>query len=456
MELANPESISYSTDKYSSKLISWTARGAYVYKDRYMATATGRYDGSSRFGENNKWGFFPSVGLGWKINQEAFLKDWDMLSNLKVYTSLGITGNQEIDNYASLSKLTSVEYIYGNSPIQGFIEEIGNPDLKWEKTTQFDIGVEIGLWDRVDITADFYQRNTTDLLYEVPIPTTSGYSSMLQNIGEVENKGVELSISTRVIDRSFKWDVSLNMSINKNQVVKLYGDVDTISLEDEQGIGSFLIVGQPVTGVWARESAGIITSREQLEAYSSIRPDAQLGEEMYVDRNADGTINSKDYKMIGTTDPNIFYGISTRLQYKNFALDVYGYGATKTASESTGNYLLFGENQVQNRNYIPSKYAYDRMWSTHNPEGVFPRAGAREVYFSDRTHGDRRYFIVKNIKLSYAIRPTENINWFNDTTLYVNAQNYFCFSNFRGYNPENGDINYPLAKALIFGIKANF
>jgi hypothetical protein len=387
------------------------------------------------------------------------MKDVDMISNLKVHVSYGVTGNQEIDNYASLAKLTSVEYIYGNTPIQGFIEEIGNPDLKWERTTQYDIGLDLGLWGRVNIVTDFYKRNTTDLLYDVPIPTTSGYKSMLQNIGEVENKGMELSVNTRIIDREFKWDVNINMSVNKNQVIELYGGIDTINLGVvKQGeIESFLIVGEPVTGVWTRESDGIITTQAQLEAYSSIRSDAQLGEEMYVDKNGDGIINSKDYKMIGTTEPSIFYGISTRLQYKNIALDIYGHGATKTASKYSGNYLVFGENQIQNRNYIPSKYAYDRMWSESNPDGTFPRAGAREVYFSDRTHGDKRYFIIKNIKLSYDIKPNMvNMNWFNNITVYVNAQNYLSFSNFRGYNPENGDVNYPLAKTLIFGINANF
>ncbi len=457
MSLANPESIGYGTDKYSSKLISWTARAAYIYKDKYMLTATGRYDGSSRFGANNKWGFFPSVGLGWKVDQESFMKDNEVVSNLKVRGSYGITGNQEIDNYASLASLSNVNYIDDNTPILGFKEGLGNPNLKWERTQQLDIGVDVGLWSRVNIALDYYKRNTTDLLYNVPIPTTSGFKSMLQNIGEVENQGFEFSANARVIDSEIKWDVNVNLSKNVNKVVELYGDVEKIRVGETQGIAEFLIVGEPVNGLWARESAGIITTQEQLNAYQAIRSTAQLGEEMYADNTPDNKINSDDYILIGSTEPDLFYGISTSLKYKNISLNVYGQGATGIATDDTG-YLIYGENQIQNRNYIPSKYAYERMWSESNPNGTFPRAGAREVALSDRTNGNRNYFIIKNIKLSYDIKPAllSDAKWVKDFTVFVNAQNYFAISNFRGYNPENGDVEYPLAKALILGINVNF
>jgi len=457
MSLADVASISYSTDKYSSKLISWTARAMYAYQDKYMLTATGRYDGSSRFGANNKWGFFPSVGFGWRINNESFLQGNENISNLKLRGSYGVTGNQEISNYASLPSLSDVNYIFGNTPILGFKESLGNPNLKWERTAQIDVGVDIGLWNRVNVTLDYYKRNTTDLLYNVPIPTTSGFSSMLQNIGEVENQGFEFSANARVIDRELKWDVNVNLSKNKNQVVELYGDVEEINLGEEQGVAQFLNVGDPISGVWARESAGIITTQEQLDAYQEIRSTAQLGEEMYADNTPDNSINSDDYILIGTTDPNFFYGLSTTLEYKNIKLNVYGQGATNIATTAT-DYLIYGENQIQNRNYIPSKYAYDRMWSESNPNGIFPRAGAREIYPSDRTNGGRNYFIIKNIRLSYNLKSTllRDADWVKDFNVFTNVQNFVSFSNFRGYNPENGNVNYPLAKALIFGINVNF
>lgn len=459
MELATQESVTWNSNKYSNRLISWTARAAYSYDSKYLLTVTGRYDGSSRFGANNKWGFFPSVGFGWRIDQEGFMANADMITNMKFRTSYGVTGNQEIGNYKSLSSLGTSYYVFDGTPILGFAETIGNPDLKWERNIQYNVGMDISFWNRLDFNIDYYSRHTSDLLYNVPIPTTSGYSSMLENIGEVKNYGLELTAHARVIDSDFKWDVTANVSSNKNEVVELYGDVDRINLGASTGeIARYLIVGEPVNALWARESAGIIRTDEQLTAYQQIRSSAELGEEMYVDKNDDGSINSDDFVKIGSTEPKFFYGISTNLAYKNFTLDIYGQGARDLAAqdENTG-YLTFGENQVQNRNYLPTQYAYDRMWSPENPNGSFPRAGAQEIYLSDRTNGGWNYFIVKNIKLGYDFSSLiSNQSWIQELNFYVNAQNYLTFANHRGYNPENGKVDFPYAKTMIFGIRAKF
>lgn len=186
---ASRETVDYGSDKYQNSLVSWTGRVSYAYNDRYLLTATARYDGSSRFGANNKWGFFPSVGLAWRASQEAFLIDNKYITNLKLRASFGVTGNQEIGNYKSLAQLNADNYIYNDGELQGYYESIGNPDLKWERANQFDIGIDLSLWNRLHITADYYYRKTSDLLYQVPIPSTSGFSSMLSNVGSVLNKG---------------------------------------------------------------------------------------------------------------------------------------------------------------------------------------------------------------------------------------------------------------------------
>lgn len=477
MTLADRSSIAYSSKKYSNKLISWTARASYAYNDKYMLTATGRYDGSSRFGENNKWGFFPSVGIGWRINQESFLVDNKVISNLKLRASYGVTGNQEISNYSSLPQLTAANYNYNGSLLQGFTESIGNSDLRWERTNQYDVGIDIGLWNRLDINVDYYNRTTNNLLYSVPIPTTSGYSSIMDNIGEVKNNGIEVSVSSLILDRDFKWTIGVNMSMNKNKISELYGGVEKILIgTSANGFARFLEVGNPVNSIYARESAGIIRTQEQLDAYRKIRSTANLGEEMYVDHTANNSIGTDDYVCIGSPEPKFFYGISSNMSYKKFTLDIYGQGAHDYASISgidnsafgntsvsigyasaTDSYLMYGENQILNQNYQPSKYAYDRMWSVNNPNGTFPRAGAKDVYFSDRTSAHWSYFIVKNIKLGYDFSSSiKKINWIKELTVYVNAQNYFNTANHRGYNPENGDTTYPWAKTMIFGINAKF
>lgn len=452
------ESIGTNSDKYSNRLISWTARGSYSYADKYLLTVTGRYDGSSRFGENNKWGFFPSVGLAWRVDQESFMRNNEVISNLKLRTSYGVTGNQEIGNYQSLSVLESAYYVYNDMPILGFTETIGNPDLKWERNIQYNIGVDVSLWNKLDLSVDYYTRRTSDLLYDVPIPTTSGYSSMLQNIGEVKNSGLEFTAHARILDSDFKWDLSANFSTNDNKIVELYGGVDKINLgTSSAGIARYLIVGEPVNSVWGRESAGIIQTQEQLTSYQTIRPSAKLGEEMYVDHNKDNTINSSDYVNIGSTSPDFFYGISTNLSYKKLSLDIYGQGATGLASNADENYMIFGENQIQNRNYLPTQYAYQRMWSPTNPNGTFPRAGAQEVYLSNRTNGDLKYFIVKNIKLGYDFSSIiEKYNSIKELNVFITAQNFINTANHRGYNPENANVTFPYSKTMTIGIRAKF
>lgn len=206
---ASRETVDYGSDKYQNSLVSWTGRVSYAYNDRYLLTATARYDGSSRFGANNKWGFFPSVGLAWRASQEAFLIDNKYITNLKLRASFGVTGNQEIGNYKSLAQLNADNYIYNDGELQGYYESIGNPDLKWERANQFDIGIDLSLWNRLHITADYYYRKTSDLLYQVPIPSTSGFSSMLSNVGSVLNKGYELSITGNIVNTNdFKIDAT--------------------------------------------------------------------------------------------------------------------------------------------------------------------------------------------------------------------------------------------------------
>ena len=228
---ASRETVDYGSDKYQNSLVSWTGRVSYAYNDRYLLTATARYDGSSRFGANNKWGFFPSVGLAWRASQEAFLIDNKYITNLKLRASFGVTGNQEIGNYKSLAQLNADNYIYNDGELQGYYESIGNPDLKWERANQFDIGIDLSLWNRLHITADYYYRKTSDLLYQVPIPSTSGFSSMLSNVGSVLNKGYELSITGNIVNTNdFKIDATINLSRNINKVKELYNNVESITL----------------------------------------------------------------------------------------------------------------------------------------------------------------------------------------------------------------------------------
>jgi len=452
----------------------------YAYDDKYLLTATGRFDGSSRFGADNKWGFFPSIGLGWRITQEKFLKDNPVVTDLKLRASYGVTGNQEIGNYQSLPQLLQSNYTNGSDLLLGYYESIGNDELKWERTAQWNFGIDLGLWNRITLNFDYYIRNTSDLLYNVPIPTSSGYSTILSNVGEVQNKGWEFTLGANLYkDRDWSVDASVNATYNKNKIKKLYGDVDEVTLNNgSMGLSRRLVVGQPVDGVYALQSAGIIQTEEQLADYKAAVPSsastAQLGDEMYVDQDGDGKISSSDYVCIGSIQPKVFYGFNLNVSWRQLSLSVYGQGGYKYASivgadnsatsgtawalgyANVGSYLLYGENQVTNLTYIPTQYAYDRMWSTTNTGGTFPAAGAHNVYLSDRTNGDWNYFILKNISLSYDLTSVIGIKTVRSLAVSLNFQNFVTFANHRGYNPVNGDISNPWGKSIIFGINAKF
>ena len=480
MGLADKSSVSWGTNKYSNKLISFTGRVSYVYDDKYLLTATSRWDGSSRFGANNKWGYFPSVGLGWRLSQESFLKENKVITNLKIRGSFGITGNQEIGNYKSLAQLTGSNYTDGSSVIYGFKESIGNGDLKWERTTQFDLGFDLSLWNRIDLAFDYYTRNTNDLLYNVPIPSTSGYSSILSNIGKVTNKGWEFSIGGNIMqNKDFNLYASVNVTYNQNKIKELYGGVDEVAVRYEAGgLARVLKVGNSVDAIYARHSLGIIKTQEQLDEYKKKVPNtaanAQLGDEMYEDIDGDGSISSNDYVCLGSVQPKYFYGLNLSMEYKGFGLSVYGQGGHKYASiagaedyyannsawamsyANLTSYLLYGENQISNNVYIPTQYAYEHMWSPENPNGNYPTAGAHDVYLSDRTNANWKYFILRNIQFNYDLAPLLNIKSVKSLKVNLNFQNFVTFANHRGYNPINGDTSNPWAKSIILGINAKF
>lgn len=476
MGLGDRASIAYGSNKYSNTLVSLTGRLTYAYKDKYLLTATGRYDGSSRFGENNKYGFFPSAGIAWRVEQESFMEDVkDLITNLKIRASYGITGNQEIPNYRSLAKLESDNYIFNDVILNGYKETVGNPDLKWERTSQVDLGFDLSLWNRLNVSFDYYQRRTSDMLYNVPIPSTSGFSSMWSNVGEVENKGYEFTIGGRIIDRAFKLDASVNGSHNENKITKLYAGVTRIegSTNAEGGITRNLVVGYPVNSVWGRKSMGIIRTQQQLDEYTSRIKNEQshLGSEMYADLNDDGIINSKDYVSMGSTSPKFSYGLTLNMKYKGFSLDIYGQGAFGYASPAGGdnrsfgsaqgaygftnlaNWAIYADNSISNSKYlVPTQDGYKKQWSESNPGGTLPRAGAKNVYLSDRTNADWSYFLIKNIQLSYEFK----VGHVKSMQVFVNAQNYISFANHIGYNPENGDVSYSWAKTVTIGVNAKF
>lgn len=480
MSLADKSSVAWATTKYDNKLISFTGRVTYGYNNKYLLTATNRWDGSSRFGKTNKWGYFPSLGIGWRITQEPFLRDNKVITDLKLRTSYGITGNQEIGNYSSLAQLISADYTNSTDIIKGFAESMGNKDLKWERTSQWDWGFDLNLFNQINVNVDYYKRHTNNLLYNVPIPSTSGYSTVLSNVGAVSNHGVEINVGGTILNqKDFKITASVNATYNENRIDKLYGDVSEVAIRYESsGLARVLKVGNPVDAIYARKSLGIIKTQAQLDAYKKNVPNtasnAKLGDEMYADILKDGTISSADYISLGSVQPKYFYGINTGIEYKKVSINIYGQGGFNYASvagaedyyangsawamsyANLGSYMLYGENQVLNNVYIPTGYAYKRMWSTKNPNGDYPAAGAHGIYLSDRTNANWNYFIVKNIQCNYDLTSALKSRFIKKIVVSLNFQNFITLANHRGYNPINGDISNPWYKSVFFGLNASF
>lgn len=483
---ADQASIKVASDIYSNRLISWTARGTYSYKDRYLLTATVRFDGSSRFGADSKWGTFPSVGLAWRASEEDFLKDNKIITNLKLRASYGVTGNQEIGNYQSLARLATstgdANYSDGKGSLIGFYESIGNSKLKWESTHQMDFGFDLTLYDRVHMNFDYYNRQTKDLLYTVPIPSTSGYKNVLSNVGEVENNGLEFAVSADVV-KTKDWNVTVgaNFTYNTNKIKKLYDGADRITVYDGSattGLSRVLEVGQPVNGVYAYKSLGIIKSQDMLNAYLEKMPSLKglvgVGSEMYEDVDGNGTLNINDAQCIGSIEPKYFYGFNLGVQWRDLKINVYGQGAFKYASmagsedyynngskwaiayQNTGSYALWVDNSVKNQLGVPSKDGYANMWSPENPDGTAPAIGAKGSLLSARTNADWAYFILKNIQLSYDFSKLIKCQHIKGLVFNLNLQNFFTSANHIGYNPENGDVSNPYGKTVMMGVNVKF
>jgi TonB-linked SusC/RagA family outer membrane protein len=329
-----------SSNRTKFALNSYFARVNYGLKDKYLATITARADGSSKFGENTKYSLFPSAALAWRVSEEDFLKSNSVISNLKLRTSYGLTGNSEISPYSSLSLLSSSDYpaVLNDTRVSGTgINRLANPDLKWEKTAQYDAGVELGLLNnRVSIEGDIYYRKTTDMLLDAPVPRTSGYATIRKNVGSMENKGIELALNTvNVQGKNFSWNTTFNISMNRNKVLSLAtrSDIFGIGGPNFTNPTNIIRIGQPVGSFWGLTRLGTWSEAEAQEAakFVSYRNNLTIlpGDIKYLDVNGDHIINDADRSIIGNGSPKAWGSFLNTFKYKNldFTIELqYSYG----------------------------------------------------------------------------------------------------------------------------------
>ncbi len=452
-------------------IMSYLGRINYNYKGRYLFTASGRYDGSSRFGTNNKFAFFPSGAFAWRASEEDFIKNLNLFSNLKFRLGYGVTGNQEIGLYTSLATLGSVNYTIGQTLATGFYpNSIPNPDLKWERTGQYDAGMDIGIFDnRVSFTADYYYKNTTDLIYSVAIPFVSGFGTSLQNIGSVENKGLELGLETNNLNRGFQWRTSFNISFNRNKVLELGGEpYKDIGGEDggnlKTGSVHRLVVGEPIGVFYGYVFDGIFQDQRELAAGPK-GPTNFIGGKRYKDISGpngvpDGSVDATyDRAIIGDPNADFFGGLTNTFSFKGFDLNVF---------------LLYSKgNQILNYNAIelglPSggQNVYADLinrWTPQNHSNVYAQATTnRSAVFSNQFVEDGSYLKVKTVTFSYLF-PRLKSKSITGLKLYVTGQNLLTFTKYSGYDPEvsfrgasNLEIGedyggYPQSRSFLFGV----
>lgn len=449
-------------------LMSYLARVNYTLKHKYLFSLNARIDGSSRFGQNNKYGFFPSASAGWRISEETFMEPVkETITNLKLRASYGFTGNTEINVYESLATLGSNSWIIGNQLVSGFFpNRIPNPDLKWERTGQLDVGLDLGLWNnRLRFTVDYYKKKTTDLLYDVAISSTSGYQTMLKNIGSVENQGYEFSVESDNLTGEFGWNTSFNISFNQNKVLELGGE-EYKELSEGDGhlkTGSVrrLIIGQPIGIFYGYRFDGIFQNEEECKQQTSSPSSIGVGLRRYKDLNGDGKVDAtNDREILGDANPKFYGGMTNTFSYKGFELNVF-------LQYSYGN-KIFNYNAIELETPTGGQNAYAALtdrWTPENPSNIYPKASTnRAVLVSDRFIEDGSYLKLKTLSVSYSF-PKVNIKHIQGIRLYVTGQNLLTWTKYKGYDPEvsyrgasaleaGEDFGgYPQSKTFMFGVK---
>lgn len=445
-------------------LISMFGRVNYDYKKKYMLLASIRRDGSSRFGWNNLYGTFAAFGAGWKIDEENFLKDKKWISNLKLRYSWGENGNNSIGDYRAFGTLAGGNYSFGGNLSNGLIPNTTpNPDLTWEKTRSSDFGFELGLFNRIDFTADYYIKKTNDLLLELPVAMVSGYSSMWKNVGSVQNKGLELELNTKNIVGEFRWNTSGNIAFNSNKVLQLGSDNAPIYTGFSNST-NIIQVGQELNSFYLYEAIGVLSTADINNPDIAKTNGAIAGDVKYRDTNGDGIINEDDRHIIGSPTPDYYWGFTNTFSYKNFDLSVffqgqkggYSYALLGRAIDRTG---------MGTTTNVMGNWA-NRWRSDENPgDGKTPRLdGTTGSLLDTRWLYDATYIQLKNITLGYTVpQDLSNKLKISNLRIYVSLENVWRKDHYYGgYNPESVQSDgtdygaYPNAKVYMMGLNFNF
>lgn len=445
------ETQSRNTNLQEWTLESYMLRLNYSLLERYLVTVTGRVDGSSRLAEGNKYGLFPSVAFAWLLSDEAFMQQQTIFSDLKLRLSYGDVGNTGIQPYQTQGRVSRVGYSFGDQSVFGFQSaELANSNLRWERTRQIDLGVDFGVLNqRVTGTVGLYQQNTIDLLMNRQLPPTSGFASTLENVGSTRNRGLEIGLSTVLIQTErpggFRWTTDVNFHTNRNEIVELYG-----GREDDPGNGWF--IGQPINVLYDWEFVGIWQESErELAAQYGHQP----GDMRLRDVTGDGRIGADDRVILGSEAPEWTGSLTSRMNYRNvdFSFQVYATQGVTIFSQAGGTSLGGMINLRRGYNLNSRNIHY---WTPDNPSSDFPQPRVRgHDYSTPMAYFDASYVRIRNITLGYNFSPRMlDVVGFSRARIYSTVQNPFTFTSFPGLDPEGArNHDMPNYRTFMMGIE---
>lgn len=440
----------------NSVLLSYLGRVNYGFDNKYLFTASFRADGSSRYSEGNKWGYFPSGAIAWKVSEEEFMKAQEAISTLKIRSSWGMTGSQAISPYATLNRLFPGYTVFGDELYNFLAPGSTLPgDLKWETTEQFDLGLDLGLWnDRIILGADYYIKTTEDLLSTVRLPSSFGYTTTIDNVGSIENKGVELNLFAQLFSADFRWSLDGNISFNRNKVLSLN--------EGQPILTNFINV------ITVADNFSIMEEGKPLGQFYGYQEDGytESGAIKFKDLNNDGEISEEDKTYIGNPNPDFYYGFNSNMTYKGFQLDLFFQG-------SKGNDIMNVSAISSTMDYgqglnMPEEVLTDN-WTPQNTDAKYPKISRNSTArVSDRFVEDGSYLRLKNVLLAYNF-PLKNSEgkFLQSLRIYASGQNLLTFTDYSWWDPEvnsKGSDNrlgidhfsYPIPKSYTIGLNATF
>lgn len=465
-------------NSWRSVLTSILGRVFYSYQNKYLFTATIRRDGSSKFGKNNRYGYFPSFSLGWNVAEEKFMENVHWLDQLKLRGGYGVLGNQEIDNYQYSSTITTgINYPDGNGGLlQGaFPKNFANPDIKWEETAMTNVGIDFMAFNnRLSLTADYYVKNTKDILLTVPIPISSGGANdPIRNAGKIRNNGFEFNLGW--MDQpnpDISYGINLIGSFNKNKVIAMGSESGSIKggSTNQNITTSETKAGYPIGGYWLISTAGYFNSQEEVDAYAKdgkkIQPAAEPGDIKFVDANNDGVINDDDRVFQGSPFPDFTFALNGNMRYKNFDLSIGLQGVLGNKIYNATRQTL--EDVTKGSNFLASCLVY---WTPENKNASHPRLTWDDPNRNTRAESDRylengSYLRLRSVQLGYTFPQTWFKGAIQHARVYINAENLFTITSYSGYSPDVNADNanyrgfdnfiYPTNRTFMLGLNVTF